>query len=231
MLSVRPVSSSNRELWLAFFAIILITLVYLFVVITWSGFPAASGLFGHSIGILGFLLMLMTETLYTYRKRSRTARWGRLSSWLRFHIFTGLVGPYMVLLHSSWKFNGLAGITMLLTIIIVVSGFLGRYIYTSIPRTADGVEVESEELQHYITTIEAELQSRKNAQSQNKEQDKDYKSLLKRQRVLQRQVSSLAMARKTMALWHTIHVPIGMALFSAAFIHSVAAIYYATLLR
>jgi hypothetical protein len=34
-----------------------------------------------------------------------------------------------------------------------------------------------------------------------------------------------------MALWHTLHVPIGLALFTAAFIHIVAAIYYATLLR
>ncbi len=49
----------------------------------------------------------------------------------------------MVLLHTSWKFNGLAGIVTLLTIIIVVSGFVGRYIYTRIPRTLEGVELES----------------------------------------------------------------------------------------
>jgi hypothetical protein len=34
-----------------------------------------------------------------------------------------------------------------------------------------------------------------------------------------------------MALWHTIHIPIGMVLFTAAFIHIVAAVYYASLLR
>ena len=49
----------------------------------------------------------------------------------------------MVLLHSSWKFNGLAGATTLLTIIIVISGFIGRYIYTQIPRTLEGVEIET----------------------------------------------------------------------------------------
>ena len=110
---------SNRELWLAFFAMAAITMIYLFVVIQVRDIPGASGLFGHSLGILGFTLMLMTETLYSLRKRSRSARWGRLSSWLRFHIFTGLVGPFMVLLHTSWKFNGLAGIVTLLTLIIV----------------------------------------------------------------------------------------------------------------
>ncbi len=90
------------------------------------------------IGVVGFLLMLMTETLYSFRKRSRKGRWGSMQSWLQFHIFTGLVGPYMVLLHTSWKFNGLAGATTLLTIIIVISGFIGRYIYTRIPRSLDG---------------------------------------------------------------------------------------------
>ena len=120
--------------------------------------PAASSLFGHGIGIVGFLLMLATETLYSLRKRSRQARWGRTASWLRFHIFTGLVGPYMVLLHTAWKFNQLAGIVMLLTVIVVVSGFIGRYIYTAVPRTADGAVLAREQLEAEIAIAEAELQ-------------------------------------------------------------------------
>jgi hypothetical protein len=56
-------------------------------------------------------------------------------------------------------------------------------------------------------------------------------NLLKRRRSLDRQRLSLAQARRLMALWHTLHVPIGLALFTAAFIHIAAAIYYATLLR
>src|SRR4030065_1546045 len=115
MLASQPAPRSNIELWLALVTNLSITLVYLFVLAVWQEVPAASGLLGHSIGILGFTLMLMTEILYSIRKRSFNARWGRLSNWLRFHIFTGLVGPYMVLLHSSWKFNGLARGVMLFT--------------------------------------------------------------------------------------------------------------------
>ncbi len=100
---------SGRELWWAFFAGILITGVYVGVVFFTQQIPAAGALFGHAIGIFGFILMLMTEILYSLRKRTRSASWGKMSSWLQFHIFTGLVGPYMVLLHTSWKFNGLAG--------------------------------------------------------------------------------------------------------------------------
>jgi len=181
---------SNRELWLASFAMILITGLYGLVVIFTRSIPPAGELFGHVMGIIGFVFMLMTETLYSLRKRSRTVKWGKLSNWLQFHIFTGLVGPYMVLLHSSWKFNGIAGITTLFTIIIVVSGFIGRYIFTRIPRTLDGMEIEG-----------------------GLSQD------------------ALKQARRLLALWHTIHIPIGMVLFTSAFIHIGAALYYSTLLK
>ena len=180
----------NRELWWAVVVGILITIIYGTVVFYTRAIPAAGELFGHGLGIFGFILMLMTETLYSLRKRTRSASWGRMSSWLQFHIFTGLVGPYMVLLHTSWKFNGLAGAVTLLTIIIVLSGIIGRYIYTRIPRTLDGLEIEG-------TLSEAALRQ----------------------------------ARQFMALWHTVHIPIGMALFVSAFVHIGAALYYATLLR
>ena len=180
----------NRELWLAFLAMIMITGLYGLVVVLTREIPPASELFGHGIGIVGFVFMLMTETLYSLRKRSHSVRWGRMSNWLQFHIFTGLVGPYMVLLHTSWKFNGLAGETTLFTIVIVISGFIGRYIFTRIPRTMDGLEIEG--------TLSQE---------------------------------ALKQARRLMALWHTVHIPIGMALFVSAFVHAGAALYYATFLK
>ncbi len=184
---------SSKELLLAFLACALIAASYAAVLFFTREIPAAGGFYGHIIGILGFLLMLMTETLYSLRKRTRSARWGRMASWLQFHIFTGIVGPFMVLLHSSWKFNGLAGVTLLFTGIIVVSGFIGRYIYTRIPRTADGIE------------------------------DPGLVGVM--------QASALANARRLMSLWHTIHIPIGMALFTAAFAHILGALYYSTLLK
>jgi hypothetical protein len=269
---------SNRELWLAFIAILFISVIYLFIIIILDGIPRASDLFGHAIGILGFVLMMMTETLYSFRKRSRRARWGRMSAWLDFHIFTGVVGPYMVLLHSSWKFNGLAGIVMLLTIIVVASGFMGRYIYTSVPRTADGVEIEASQLEARISETEAELQSllrgrpdvkrllppqlvtipkfpqnalaiimerswvdlrqrlnwwiaKRRLDLDSRVRIEQFEKLIKRQGLLRRQLASLAMARRLLALWHAVHIPIGMALFTAGFIHIGAALYYATLLR
>lgn len=148
----------NRELLYALTAMILITFFYYLVQTTTREIPSASSFWGHSLGVLGFLLMVMTETLYSFRKRSRRgARWGKMSSWLEFHIFTGIVGPFMVLLHPGWQFKGLAGVLSLMTGLMVFSGFFGRYIYTAIPRTPNGVEIDLEELELRARRLESEL--------------------------------------------------------------------------
>jgi hypothetical protein len=152
----------NLELWIAFLVILIITAGYLQVV-TKNEVPAASGFLGHSLGVIGFILMLMTEILYSLRKRYQFARWGKLQHWLSFHIITGITGPYLVLLHSSWKFNGLAGILMLFTIMIVVSGFVGRYFYTALPRSAEGTVMEAEQVSRQIEIIEQDLANLKSS--------------------------------------------------------------------
>lgn len=269
---------SNRELWLALIAMLLITLLYLFVMSFERAIPSASGFFGHALGILGFILMLLTETLYSWRKRSRKASWGRMASWLRFHIFTGLVGPYMVLLHTSWKFNGLACIVTLFTLIVVFSGMIGRYIYTAIPRTPDGIEMEAQQLSLQIQALENQLQQITTMSDQSmralarrldalpqaanapfltllgntfyewnyrrqwraekrrlgaaaRSQADQIQKLFHKRNALRRQVETIAVARRLLALWHALHIPIGIALFISAFVHIGGALYYATLLR
>jgi len=181
------------ELAYALAAIVAVTALYGLAYSQASAFPTASSLVGHGIGIAGFILMLMTATLYSLRKLRTDARWGSTAGWLKFHMVTGLVGPYMVLLHTAMKFNGLAGLTMLLTVVVVVSGIVGRYLYTRVPRAAQGGPGAGD--------AGPEARSR----------------LLKR--------------RKRLATWHTFHVPLTWVLFIAAFIHVVAALYYATLQR
>jgi hypothetical protein len=129
-----------REIWYALIAIAIVSAAYLFAYQQAGAFPAASGLVGHGIGVMGFILMLMTETLYSIRKLMTDARWGSMAGWLRFHMVTGLVGPYMVLLHTTMRFRGLAGVAMLLTVVAVVSGVIGRYLYTTAPHLAGDAE-------------------------------------------------------------------------------------------
>lgn len=266
----------SYELWLALFAILFITVVYLFVMAVYGQVPAASGFYGHAMGVFGFLLMLLTEVAYTLRKRSRRAFWGPVADWLQFHIFTGLVGPYMVLLHSSWKFNGVAGVLTLLMLVIVASGFVGRYIYTAVPRTLEGQMVEKAVLESQIAVLETDLaaqaarvdissplmerrlalqpgpadaarakagglrgwEDRLEWRASVRRMTLDQRqaaarldALLARRKTLRRQLDSLATTRQLMAVWHAVHIPLGLGLFGLSFVHIAAAIYYADLIH
>ena len=221
----------HKELVLALLAVVGITVLYTGYVQA-VAVPAASGLLGHSLGILGFGLMLMTETLYSLRKRAMRRPRGSMRSWLQFHIFTGIVGSYLVVLHSAWSFNGLAGGLTLMTVVVVISGFIGRYIYTAAPRTADGVVIEAQVLQVQLDALRWEVAQPSLAGSGTvalaaRSQD----PAARRLRELERQMASLRWARRALATWHTIHIPLGMALFVIAVAHIGAAVYYATLLR
>lgn len=258
--------ASRRELRWSLVAILAITGLYAGVTLR-LGVPEARSLFGHSLGVLGFVLMIATETLYSLRKRAVRRAAGRMSEWLQFHIFTGIVGPYLVFLHSAWSFRGLAGLVLWMTGVVVASGFVGRYIYTAVPRTADGLVVEAAALEHELQEAQRRLWSLAGTEIPGEEPTEGGAALVlgrafgdlterwrewrqagrldaqSRQRAAQlaaarrrlgevrRQLASLAAARRLLAVWHSVHIPLGMALFVAAAAHAVAALYYATLLR
>jgi hypothetical protein len=255
------------ELIFSLVAILLITGWYAYL--ARSGVPKASSALGHSLGIVGFLMMLGTETLYSLRKRgARGFTFGRMSVWLQCHIFTGIVGPYFVLLHSAGKFHGLAGILTLLTLLMVVSGFIGRYIYTAVPRTLDGVEVAVRDLEDQIAVADQQLQALgapalalaketpqggwlwvlgrswlrwrqrrrlhrvvRGLGAAGRARAAQLERLLEERYRMQMQINSLAATRRLLALWHVIHIPLGAVLFTLAFVHIGAALYYATLLK
>ena len=222
----------RRELVLALVAVLAISGLY-------TGYsnafavPPASGLLGHTLGIVGFTLMLMTEILYSLRKRAMRRPRGSMRAWLQFHIFTGIVGSYLVVLHSAWSFSGLAGALTLMTIVVVASGFVGRYIYTAVPRTADGVVIETQELALRLQAVRLEVSQPApvDASSSPSAARSHEKAAARRLRDLERQMAALRWARRTLATWHAVHIPLGMTLFVMAFAHIGAAIYYATLLR
>lgn len=145
----------SHELVASLVAIAIIAICY--AIRARDGAPRPGGPLGHSLGIIGFLLMLSTETLYTFRKRSQRFSYGPMNVWLKVHVFTGIVGPFLVLLHTAGRFHGLAGVLTLLTLIIVGSGFVGRYIFTAVPRAIDGAELASRVLEERIAAADERL--------------------------------------------------------------------------
>lgn len=147
--------TKHIELLISFFIASILLAIYALYALLAD--PSGGHPVGHLLGISGLLLMLMTETLYTFRKRARWFRFGPLRIWLSFHIVTGITGPWLALLHTAFAFRGLAGLAMALTLLVVISGFVGRYIYTAVPRSKAGVIVARKELTAQLTALQAEL--------------------------------------------------------------------------
>lgn len=149
--------TQNWELIAAVITILVLSAAYLMAahVTTMDAKSPAN----HGVGVLGFVLMIATETLYSWRKTKHDARWGRTHIWLKVHIYSGIVGPYMVFLHTGFRFGGLAGVTFWMTVALVCSGFVGRYLYAAIPHTPAGEEIDLEQLQAAIHDTETRLQA------------------------------------------------------------------------
>jgi len=108
---------------------------------------APTGLIGQGLGIVGTAMMLVGVTSYALRKRVRAlSRFGTLRRWLQVHIFLCLLGPFFVLLHTTFKFGGLVAISFWSMALVVGSGVFGRWVYVWIPKTQNGRFLGREEI-------------------------------------------------------------------------------------
>ena len=89
-----------------------------------------SGLWGHGIGILATMFMLL-NFVYPMRKRLKIFKGkGTIVPWLRFHVFVGVMSPIVILFHTAFQWgNQLATSTYVSVLVVFVTGLIGRFIY------------------------------------------------------------------------------------------------------
>jgi hypothetical protein len=104
--------------------------------------------------------MAMFFCLYAYpvRKKWRwLQRFGKTKNWLDFHILLGVSAPLIITLHSSFKFQGLAGVAYWLMMAVMASGFVGRYIYAQIPKSLNETALSLDEIEKLCSAARADL--------------------------------------------------------------------------
>ncbi len=94
---------------------------------------------------------------------------GVLRKWLNVHIFFGIIGPLLIILHSTFKLNGLVSVSFWAMIGVALSGVIGRYLYTQIPRTIAGNELTREEAGHQLEELSKRIQNQFGLHSGNGE--------------------------------------------------------------
>lgn len=113
----------------------------------------ASGFIGQGLGLLGGLFCILT-LLYPLRKRWRALEnFGTPRTWFQFHIYFGIAGPLFATLHTTFKFGGLASISYWSMMIVMASGFIGRFLFALLPRNQRGVALSLKEIEAEIRVV------------------------------------------------------------------------------
>jgi hypothetical protein len=120
-----------------------------------------TGLVGQGLGIVGTAMIAVGVVGYAIRKRvAALDKLGTLKQWLQVHIFLCTLGPFLVLLHTTFKFGGIVSIAFWSMAIVVVSGLFGRYVYVRIPKTLNGRFLGMEALRERLHGLGAALEAR-----------------------------------------------------------------------
>lgn len=114
-------------------------------------FYTPAGGIGYALGATGATLMVLL-LLYPVRKRVPFMRdWGAIKHWFRLHMLAGVIGPLLVLFHSTFHIGSFnAGVAMFSMILVATSGFVGRFLYREIHHGLYGAKANVEELQQTL---------------------------------------------------------------------------------
>ena len=120
-----------------------------------------SGAVGVKLGFLG-LAMFLVIFLYPLRKRwGWLQRQGNSKHWLDFHVMLGIAAPFVIAFHSSFKFAGFAGMAFWIMVAVSLSGVIGRYLYSQIPRSLNAAELSRKESQDIQEQLASKLAQQK----------------------------------------------------------------------
>src|SRR5712691_1193741 len=96
--------------------------------------PSGSSVPGLVYGIAGYGLMIFAALL-SLRKKFPIWRVGRAQTWMRGHLWLGLLSLLLILFHSGFALRGsLTLVLMLLFFIVILSGLVGAAIQHYIPQ-------------------------------------------------------------------------------------------------
>jgi hypothetical protein len=99
---------------------------------------------------------------YPLRKHFRFAHaWGRVKWWFLVHMFLGVGGPLLILLHSTFHVGSLnAAVALYSMIVVALSGVVGRFIYARVHKGLRGEEISLKALQAHVSPEQEDVRSR-----------------------------------------------------------------------
>jgi hypothetical protein len=113
------------------------------------------------IAVSGGSMMLLLFT-YPLRKHFRFMQHlGTVKWWFWVHLFLGIAGPWLILVHSGFHIGSLnAGVALYSMVVVVLSGVVGRFIHVRVHRGLNGELTTLQALRARAGMVESEARSR-----------------------------------------------------------------------
>ena len=114
-------------------ALAISSVAYVWYASSQPGGPRGGTALGLAFGIAGYALMLF-EGLLGARKKVPVWRLGRAQTWMRAHLWLGMITLPLILLHAGFASRGpLTFVLMLLFFLVYASGILGAALQHYLP--------------------------------------------------------------------------------------------------
>jgi hypothetical protein len=130
--------------------------IYILYAVRSPAGPRGGSALGLTFGIAGYALMLYAGLLGA-RKKVPVWRIGRAQTWMRGHIWLGLLSLPLILFHGGFAFRGpLTALLMWLLFIVIGSGVLGALVQHYLPSIMTS-RVPMETIYEEIPRVRAQL--------------------------------------------------------------------------
>jgi len=130
--------------------------IYIIYAVNSPAGPRGGSALGLTFGISGYALMLYAGLLGA-RKKVPVWRIGRAQTWMRGHIWLGLLSLPLILFHGGFAFRGpLTAVLMWLFFIVIASGVAGALVQHYLPRIMTS-RVPMETIYEEIPHVRAQL--------------------------------------------------------------------------
>lgn len=153
------IDDSHRK-WISatLFILLVSTVLYIPYALYAPNGPTGGSWPGLIYGIVGYGFMLYAGLLMG-RKKKPIWRIGRAQTWMRGHLWLGLLSLPLILFHAGFEFGGrLTWTLMVLFILVWLSGIFGALVQHFVPRLMT-TEVPMETIYEQIETVRHKLRS------------------------------------------------------------------------
>jgi hypothetical protein len=169
--------SHRKWLWATLILFAISAVCYWIFSVQSPGGVRGGSVAGLAFGMAGYALMLYAGFLGA-RKKAPVWRIGRAATWMRGHLWLGMLSFPLILFHSGFTWRGpLTALLMLLMLIVIVSGIFGaalqhylprmitsqvpmETIYEEIPHVREQLFEEADQLMESAVAVEAEYEDK-----------------------------------------------------------------------